>query len=888
MKLIFNPFYDQTPYTGSQEGCSMDRKYVGPLGLLNELELRSGLSRSYPGQSSRLVGYCEALSQYGQNSTHPDSLFYWKSFCADMLSTARRLLQWRDSLVYARMKHLGSIPVGVSEGAENIISTLQDIEEYFNDECSAGDRWDRLSVEENYLPSDWVIEVRMKEELVDPVILNCLRKSGAKCTFITVLPKVDHAVRMLKFANLVDGYQWAMTQDNAKEHIYINKDNVSLNAVLDALGEAKVNAEASGVYTQISQLFSSGIKLFINPVDYDALVSYLSVPVHPLNDYNTAAGKNLRRSLLKHLQSQGGFGENEKSGEDWYGIVAEATLVEGCEGELPLEYCLAQWEKNATFANIESYCAKWVEWCAAKASRTQDKSICQQLLTIKESFAIFPQFLKLSGKHSFDENELLINIAAAASRATYATDVAQVGSLDVVTDIKAVAESCEKAVWMDCYDQGMPGYEYSFLNDSDICLLNKAGMMIPLYDNQLQQEAVARHLAYANIKKELVILTPEKVECRKSYPQQVPHLDSAIEEKTSWTPEGMSTPVVEANTQKMVHEVDSKIFTGLDKIKDKGGIKRNKESFSSLNVLIQNPFDYVLQYIFGCGETSRGNLSTVKGNVVHKMFNNVVVAAKNDWNLIKKALMDDFEANFEKAVSEVGIELMSIENRLTYNLFKNIVRETSIPVFIEFVEENNLKVVGSEVNIIVELKEIGTYEAKIDMVLKNSSDEYVIVDLKWTDSKEKKRQEEIKNNEEMQLALYAEAVNRHYGDGETSCVAAIGYFMLRQGVFITASDGFKKSTHVKVMKKENTDSIFEMVKKSYKFRMAQLIGQDGKSVIEEGEDMKVDDTLTQGYLKEPGRFPLKGLEKKKRGGPGFKGKKETSYGKNVVLKGMLD
>ena len=180
MKLIFNPYYDQTPCTGNQEGCSMDKKYVGPLGLLSELELRSGLSRLYPGQSSRLLGYCEALNQYGQNSSQPDTLFYWKSFCADMLSTSRRLLQWRDSLVYARVKHMGSVPEGVSEGARDIISTLLDVEEYFNDESSAGDRWDRLSKEEGYLPSDWVIEVRMKEDLVDPVILDCLKRSGAK------------------------------------------------------------------------------------------------------------------------------------------------------------------------------------------------------------------------------------------------------------------------------------------------------------------------------------------------------------------------------------------------------------------------------------------------------------------------------------------------------------------------------------------------------------------------------------------------------------------------------------------------------------------------------------------------------------------------------------
>ena len=887
MKLIFNPYYDQTPYTGSQEGCSMDKKYVGPLGLLDELELRSGLSRLYPGASSRLIDYCEALNQYGQNSSQPDSLFYWKSFCVDMLSTSRRLLQWRDSLVYAGMKHLDSVPDGVSEGAANIISTLKDIEEYFNDEYSAGDRWDRLSQEEKYLPSDWVIEVRMKEEFVDPVILNCLKRSGAECTFISELPQVNHAVRMIKFANLVDGYQWAMTQDNAKEHIYINKDNISLNAVLDALGEANVNAEASGVYTQISQLFSSGIKLFINPVDYDALASYLSVPVHPLNDYKTAAGKNLRWILLKHLQSQGGFGVNEKSGEDWDIIVSQAKLAEGCKDGLPLEYCLGQWEKNASLSEIEKYCAAWSVWCAGKAADTQDVSVRQQLLVIKESFDIFPKFLKLTGKQSFADSELLVNISASTSSATYTTDMAQVGSLDVVTDIKSVAESCESAVWMDCYDQGMPGYEYSFLNDSDISNLNKAGMMIPLYDTQLKAEDVSKHLAYANIKKELVILTPEKVECRKCYPQQIPHLSNVMDDQTTWIPEGRSIPVVEANTQKMIHEVDSKVFTGLDKVKRAGGIRRDKESFSSFNMLIQSPFDYVMSYVFGCGETSRGNLSTIKGNVVHKMFNNVVIAAKNDWTGIKRALRDDFEVNFEKAVNEVGIELLSIENRLTYSLFKNIVRETSIPVFIEFVEKNNLKIVGSEVNIMVDLEEIGSYEAKIDMVLQNPSGEYVVMDLKWTDSKAKKRQEEIKNNTEMQLALYAEAVNRHYGDGRAVCVAAVGYFMLRQGVFITASDKFKKSKHVKVIKKESTDSIFEMVKKSYNFRMAQLIGEDGKSLIEEGEQMKVDDALAEGYLKEKGRFPLKGVEEKKRGS-GFKGEKETSYGKNVVLKGMLD
>ena len=885
MKLIFNPYYDQTPCTGNQEGCSMDKKYVGPLGLLSELELRSGLSRLYPGQSSRLLGYCEALGQYGQNFPQPDTLFYWKSFCADMLSTSRRLLQWRDSLVYARVKHMGSVPEGVSEGARDIISTLLDVEEYFNDESSAGDRWDRLSKEEGYLPSDWVIEVRMKEDLVDPVILDCLKRSGAKCTFVSELPKVNHAVRMLKFSNLVDGYQWAMTQDNAKEHIYINKDNISLNAVLDALGEANVSAEASGVYTRISQLFSSGMKLFISPVDYDALVSYLSVPVHPLNEYQTA-GKSLRWSLLKHLQSQGGFGMDDKSGQDWNSIVAQSQPYDGNEDAFPLEYALGQWKKTASLTEIEKYCAAWSAWCAGKAASAKDISVRQQLQTIKENFDVFPKFLKLTGKQSFNEVELLVNIAAAASDASYDTDFAATGSIEAVKDIKSIAEPCETAVWMDCYDQGMPGYEYSFLNASDIRALNDAGMVIPLYESQLQADAVTRHLAYANITKQLTILTPEKVEGRKCYPQHLPHWDGDAEDMTAWVPSGRFIPMAAPRTQKMTYEVDSDVFAGLKKLRKDGGMRRDKESFSSLNMLIQNPFDYVMQYLLGCSESGKANLSSVKGNVVHRLFDKAVTASK-DWSGIKKALKDDFDVNFEESLNEVGVELLSIENKLECTLFRNTVRETSIPGFIEFVEENNLEIAGSEVNILVEFEEIGSFEAKVDLVLKNSEGRYVIADLKWTDSQVKMRQDEIQNNTEMQLALYAEAVGRHYGAGDASCVAAVGYFMLRQGVFLTASDGFKDSGRVKVLKKDSSDSIYKMVKESYKFRLAQLLVEDGKSVIEEGEMMPVDEYLADGYLAGEKKFPLKGIKRNKND-DGWTGAKEFTYNRNVVLKGMLD
>ena len=538
MKLIFNPYYDQPIYAGVDEGCTLGEKYVGPLGLLAELELRAGLSRLYPSQTTRVLDYCEALSQCGKDSAAPDSLFYWKSFGVDMLNVSRRLLEWRDALVYAGIKDLEAIPEGISDGAKAILSDILDVEEYFKDENSIGDRWARLSKESDYLTSDWTIEVRMKEELVDSVILSCLKKSGATCSFISDLPKIEHDVTVNKFANLLDGYQWALTQENAQESVYVNNDNVSLNGVLTSLGKASVGAEASGVYTQISQLFSSGMKLFISPVDYDALASYLAVPVHPLNDYILSEDKTLRYALLSHLTAQGGFGKNERTEYDWNSIIEAAKPEDGRKTVLALEHCIGQWDKGATLSAIESYCEEWSKWCARKAAATPDSVIAQQLLTVKDSFDVLPKFLKLTNKEKFNEKDLLVNIASAAAFCTYTTDVPMLGSLDIVTDIRAIAAPCVRAVWMDCYDQGMSGYQYSFLNESDINLMNAAGMMIPTYDKQLQAESVAKHLAYSFVKDELVVLTPEKVECRKSYPQQIPHWDGEVVDMTDWTPAG--------------------------------------------------------------------------------------------------------------------------------------------------------------------------------------------------------------------------------------------------------------------------------------------------------------------------------------------------------------
>lgn len=876
MKLIFSPYYDSRVFVGMHAGCSLGTKHVGPLGLLAELELRAGLTTKENDSTKRMLNYCQALKEYASKEEREEELFYWKAFEVDMLNVARRILEWRDALVYAGLGELPEVPTELSEGGRDIVHTLKEVDKCcFADRSSVADRWKRLMNASNYLTQDWTIQVEMTEELVEPTIRECIRKSGARVTFVAELPKLEHKVRMIKFANLTDGYQWAMSQEGADKMVMVNRDNVALNAVMDSLGKPHVEAEASEVFTPIMQLFTAGMRLFSKAVDYYALLAYLSVPYNPLGDYVTAEGESLKSALLKQLRSTGGFGMDEKTKKSWSSLIEGATLKDGRKHHLPMAYCIEQWKLGYSLKAIEEYCNMQAEWIAHKVVSVPDAIVREQLLAVKGCFDLLPKIAHLTGKTELTYQELQVCTDGAASLCSYHTHTAQVGAVELVEDIKAIGADCTNAVWMDNYDRGMLGYAYSFITHKDIALLNEAGMTIPSYDNLLKAETVATHLAMAHIKEELVVLTPEKVEGRRQYPIPLPHEIEVIEDMTTWTPDGEPVVPQDAYSQQLEYRVDADIFKKLEKTRADGGMRRDRESYSSLEMLIQRPFDYVLDYLLNCKSTDDNTmLSTVKGNVAHRLINNAVVEAKEEWSLIKKALTADFDANFDRAVQEVGVALMAPENVLALAQFKEVMKHDSTQAFIQIVENNDLSVVRSEMDITVELPTIGAFNAKIDMVLKTRAGGYLIMDFKWTDSSGKKRVDEITNNEEMQLALYTEAIKQ--SPDMRGGVEGVGYFLLRQGEFITEYQGLKKSEHIRVIEKKKTDSIWEMIEASYRCRMAQLMGEGGQSVIEEGELMKVSAEKVE-YMASEGVFPLRLSS----------GMKETSYGKNVILKGMM-
>lgn len=141
MKIVFSPYYDGNCFAGNpvKKGCVLGTKYVGTFGLLNELELRAGLSRGDVSTMNRTIEYCNAIQKVlaGQPSPEP---FYQQSFENDPLGVARQLLTWRDALTMAGWSAQTTLPTNLSADGHKRLSDLQEIEQYF-DSIGVGERW---------------------------------------------------------------------------------------------------------------------------------------------------------------------------------------------------------------------------------------------------------------------------------------------------------------------------------------------------------------------------------------------------------------------------------------------------------------------------------------------------------------------------------------------------------------------------------------------------------------------------------------------------------------------------------------------------------------------------------------------------------------------------
>lgn len=925
LKLIFSPYYDGNCYAGNpaKNKCVIGTKYVGSLGLLDELELRAGLSRGETSPMQRVIAYSNAIREVLADNP-PTEPFYKQSFENDPLGVAQQLLRWRDALCMAGWNKNTKLPNTLSEDGKKRLEDLQAVEAHFGS-IGVGERWHQLlNADLNaLLPKDLEIKVDMKIELLPPVIRKVLEKNNrAKMSdeFVNLEGKTlsDFADKFIlyEFPEQNDAYQWAALQTEFTPEVYVNEDNFTFNQVLKSVGKPLVDASVEGGAAELSQLLKLGVALFRAPVNYDKLMSYLNIFRHPI-DWET------RSSLRFHLKQMGGLG-------DMVNKDGSITKIDETAKNYPDFWGMWEHGKDGIVAvnDVKQFCKKLLEWIEtatvkAKAEKVlsplSGTQVYAQLSQLQERTNLLISVLdSRSGDISNDELDKLVTSICQGGSVN--TDFSRLGSCDILKDLKGLAVKVKSVMWMDCVRKPRPRYEYAFLNPADIKELQNAGLEIPPATLEMQASDFAELLAVSRAEK-IIALIPQRKDGERTEENLI---ITELRETSSTTititspvlPAGVTITTTPADTQKVEHHVDTSLFANIDKPKPTEeesaastpskfapkpvGYQRDYESFSSLSELINQPFDYVLDYIYNMKDEDSGNLSTVEGNVAHAVIEHIVADCKDaSGNVDTSKFLNicknrsTLEDRTDKAIIEVGAQLLQPENEMERTVFKRIFIEKSVPVLVKIVEDNTLEVVGSEVEFTSILKDSSganafIFNAKIDLLLKRKSEgsqeyEYLIFDFKWTGNPNK-RQKELEDCKELQLALYQKIAEVN---GKTPVVMR-GYYLLKQAQLLTVNDVFKPNDAIIIVPRKTSPEIFDQAVNSYRERIQNL----KKGYIEEGEEKKGPEfeptQFVKLYFPNPDKYYLNNdlCARSKKDGMTAKAK-GTSYGKNVVLKGKI-
>ncbi|MDL2241834.1 PD-(D/E)XK nuclease family protein [Bacteroidales bacterium OttesenSCG-928-L03] len=865
MNIIFSPFYDGEKYIDYSKTPIIDKIFVGPLGLLSELELRAGLTCRQLPEIERQAMYLLALKKY--IAANPDSMFA-QSFSVDDFGVAAELLKWRDLLVKAGWNKKSS---GISEK----LNTLAAIEEQFN--CMGeSDRWARIVTRtktENILPSGWEIEVRIPKAILLPIlstVFNNLERQGTKVSYVetpscatpgTNLQKIqaglvnqeyemdiaspDNSIRIIKFRRLCDAYEWAAQQDhNSDNTVIVNENRKVFNNILFSYGKARTGSVIRNSNPQIVQLFKLGLSLFIKPLNVYNLLSYLQIQVNPLPS-------DLRYQLTNIIINTGGLGQKWDEAITNYEFKdADGNVNEAEKGKrlLFIEMLSAAKDECIEVLDLKKYTSAMHAWAIGRLSAYSlaEAGIREQLSDLSTFCEAFLILVNNISDETISYDQLKSWILSIYRPSNYTHEEAQESSTIAIESPVAVVDLPKKLLWLDCFGRNADNYPFDFLNNAEKQYLCENG--VQLWDKDLENRAMLWSIkdSLCKVSGSLDIVMPAE-----NKGKNLPIHPIIIELQERLKDKFNLLIVDEADLSK---QTEQDIVTPLPGTKveyrfDNLNVQaREKESYSSLEKLILWPFDYTLEYFARLKNKSVRqvqDLERTKGNVAHKMVEELVKDSGSDTVMFKELWQSEFDDRFRCIVEEVGLILLLDENRIEQEKFKFRLRN-SLAALSAILVNNDLKLIGCEVSETAVFNGMPGIETYMDLLLTNNVGEYVIFDMKWSSSNYYRNK--LAKNKAMQLEVYRAVMEENHPDKK---VAAVGYFMLPKGLLVI-SGAFRNTAHIMTITPDNTADVFFQVRNSYTYRYNQL----REGVVEEAEAMTFNEIAYCNDTPDHGLYPL--------------------------------
>ena len=847
---------------------------MGPAALLDHLELHLGISSEHIHEGTRILNYRNQLEKSRKES------FYEESFETSAIEVSRYLLSIRDELKIAgwdfrvqegmptRLKnlasveHAGSLPPARAERLRRAIEEIKNgrgpaIDEilvYEPEELNPpylAELFDCM-IEHGVAVNYQVTEIDGRSETnLDKLRLFALgkliHKKGPDGKPIKIQPDAgDDSLKIVKLPNnLAAGEEIARIRqaDPQFSPVILNeRKDPSLSLALLGKGYPSSGTPVPMAVNPEIQFIHSVAALQWKGKDVRKIVDFLTAPAQVIPDslrfglaeaFCNRPGINFEPSLESEREKTWGdcLAEFEKKAENSEWAEKVKRRVEEIFSFESFEY--GQGAPVENVRELFSYFQKAFQEKAGviKRGREKDKDPAPWFRVssaLKELDGILDSLEPGTCIKPYELEQYVSFLTPSVEKEVYPREV---GSLVEVTNPGLILKPAGTILWFGFASVGENPTVNEAFSEVELTWLEEQGFHLDTAERRSRREAwhLTRFLACRHDR--LILVTPVSLNGERSQPHPfMPYLEACFMDIHLFNSESFSDilPSFYRTTKiKTDPFPEAPAYWQINGEANLLGKREKPESFSSLEKLVQNPYQWVLTYKAYLRPGFHGQFNgdpLMLGNLAHGIFQRILTP--DSVILDKQTLRDEYRKIADDEMQNQGWCFL----QKGYETTHAFIRERLFEHLWTLVHNLNL---GGWVPIKCEQKEQGlvgqeTVKGYLDLLLgKKNSGEKAIVDLKW--GRYKYRREEMNDNRDFQLAVYSKISSLPENFIPTA------YFILSKGILLSRSQGTFPGGILCGKGELNQDyrELTESIAKSAEFRRREL--SQGK--IEVGQDM---------------------------------------------------
>lgn len=789
--------------------------YVGAQGLLTLLETHLGLiGPTNALEYLRIAQYRQALQSYLSDTP---TAFFSASFEADQLATAEELLNRRDELKLAgwHFESDATLPPRLLDMA-GVEATLEEAEYAFSK--GFADRFITV-LEACKTRSIPIQQVWLNEPLeLLPFhfrrLFTCLAEHGtliAPLSQLATSGKYDLALFQKSFYGVrqkvkaqQDGSLLiirAKRETDAANFIakkiqhnpdyqplcLIPEKNRALDNALIQEGLPSLGILSASLARPTLQIIKLVTTFLWRPIDPYKVLEFVTLPIKPLE-------ADLAVLIARQIAQRPGL-----NSDSWYASISQYFAEKEVEAQINTQIKVDKIRKEYQFwferrryditkslpkdevIEVFEYLSEWAKFESDSSANKSLLVLGEQARKIKELMEALPD------AYNFLTNlelERIVRTIYQPSPIQF-RDV-ELGHLPFVYHPSAIIQPVDDVLWWNFSLKEQPSFfsrwyqiETHYLKTIDVELEN------PQKENQRLIWQRKRPILQATNR--LILVIPEKVEGKEVLAHPLlGDLEATFEnleditfdidkqDNTKCLDSYFELPTWNQITQNAI----SKPAPLLEIIHTSLFDRREYETFSSLDNLFYYPYQWVFRYRLRLHKSSILSVvtdNTLLGNLAHRFIE--LLFKENIRNWKKETVEDWIEKKAPTLLAREAATLLMYGREPERLAFLNTVKYAAWSL-VAAIQQNNWEVIATEKDLSGYLQGIPV-KGKADLVLQRGK-ERAVVDLKWRGSNY--RQQVIKNEEDLQLVLYAKLLNTDTTWAHTA------YFILEKGQIIARNN----------------------------------------------------------------------------------------------------